>query len=62
MHWGCNNLNSEYSMGGTKLEVTKKERDLGVIISDNLKPAAQCAKAAKAAQTVLGQITQAFRY
>jgi hypothetical protein len=32
------------------------------MIGDNLKPAAQCAKAAKVAQTVLGQITRAFQY
>jgi ribonucleases P/MRP protein subunit RPP40 len=33
-----------------------------VIISDSLKPAAQCAKAAKTAQTVLGQISRAFSF
>jgi hypothetical protein len=49
-------------MDGTALEVTKEEKDLGVIIADNLRPAAQCAKAAKTAQFVLGQITRAFRY
>jgi hypothetical protein len=49
-------------MGGTTLSVTKEEKDLGVLISDSLKPAAQCAKAAKTAQTVLGQITRAFQY
>jgi hypothetical protein len=43
---------------------TKQERkkDLGVIVSDTLKPTAQCAKAAKTALSVLGQITRAFRY
>jgi hypothetical protein len=37
-------------------------KDLGVTISDSLKPAAQCAKAAKKAQMVLGQISRAFQY
>jgi hypothetical protein len=49
-------------MAGQKLDITKEEKDLDVIISDNLKPAAQCAKAAKTAQTVLGQISRAFQY
>jgi hypothetical protein len=62
MHLGRTNRNSEYSMGGTVLDVTKEERDLGVIVTDNLKPSAQCAKAAKTAQFVLGQITRSFRY
>jgi hypothetical protein len=49
-------------MGGTVLEKTREEKDLGVIVQDSLKPAAQCRKAAKTAMSVLGQITRAFRY
>jgi hypothetical protein len=49
-------------MGGSTLSVTKEEKDLGVLISDSLKPAAQCARAAKTAQTILWQITRAFQY
>jgi hypothetical protein len=44
------------------LEKTREEKDLGVAVADTLKPAAQCAKAAKTAMSVLGQITRAFRY
>jgi ribonucleases P/MRP protein subunit RPP40 len=62
MHLGRNNNKNKYVMGGSKLEVTREEKDLGVIISDSLKPSAQCAKAAKTAQTMLGQITRAFQY
>jgi ribonucleases P/MRP protein subunit RPP40 len=62
MHLGRNNLKTGYKMDGTDLEVTREEKDIGVIISDNLKPAAQCAKAARTTQAVLGQITRAFRY
>jgi hypothetical protein len=62
MHLGRSNINGEYSIAGSKLAVTSEEKDLGVLITDNLKPAAQCAKAAKTAQFVLGQITRAFRY
>jgi hypothetical protein len=32
------------------------------MISENLNPTAQCAKAAKTAQGVLGQFTRAFHY
>jgi Reverse transcriptase (RNA-dependent DNA polymerase) len=38
MHLGRNNSKNEYVMGGSKLEVTREEKDLGVIISDSLKP------------------------
>ena len=44
------------------METTDEERDIGVMISANLKPAAQCAKAAKTAQAVLGQLARAFYY
>jgi hypothetical protein len=49
-------------MDGAKLDVTKEKMDIGVVITDNLKPAAQCARAARTAQAVLGQITRAFHY
>jgi hypothetical protein len=62
MHLGNSNTKSEYTMGGEKLEVTKEERDLGVIVSDSLKPAAQCAQATRSAQFVLGQNMHAFQY
>jgi ribonucleases P/MRP protein subunit RPP40 len=62
MHLGRKNNKYDYEMAGQKLDTTKEEKDLGVIICDNLKTAAQCAKAAKTAQSVLGQISRAFQY
>ena len=62
MHVGHSNPHHEYSMGGGKLETTEEERDLGVIMSRKLKPGPQCAKAARTAQMVLGQISRAFHY
>jgi hypothetical protein len=62
MHLGRKNNKFDYKMAGQILEKTKEEKDLGVIICDNLKMAAQCAKAAKTAQSVLGQISHAFQY
>ena len=61
MHVGRQNSRAEYRMGGVALASTE-ERDIGVQITSNLKPAAQCAKAAKTGMTVLGQISRAFHY
>jgi ribonuclease P/MRP protein subunit RPP40 len=44
------------------LEETREEKDIGVMVTSNLKPTAQCARAAKMAQMVLGQISRTFHY
>ena len=62
MHVGRRNLKVTYNMEGRDLEETELEKDLGVLVADNLKPSAQCAKAAKKANAVLGQILRAFHY
>jgi hypothetical protein len=62
MHFGRNNPNYEYEMRGQKLEKVDSERDIGVTVSNNLKPSAQCAKAAGTARAVLGQISRSFHY
>jgi Reverse transcriptase (RNA-dependent DNA polymerase) len=62
MHLGRRNAKHDYVMAGAVLEKTREEKDLGVLISDNLKPADQCAQIAKTAQIVLGQISRAFQY
>jgi hypothetical protein len=49
-------------MVGHRLEEVESERDKGVMISNTLKPAAQCARAAGTERTVLGQISKAFHY
>jgi hypothetical protein len=46
VHIGPRNLGYEYMMGGTRLSTTNEERDIGVTMSNNLKPGAQCSKAA----------------
>ena len=61
-HIGHNNPRHDYSMGNSRLETTEEERDLGVIMSRKLKPGQQCAKAARMAQMVLGQIGRAFHF
>jgi hypothetical protein len=62
MHVGRNNPCHVYRMNGQQLAVTKAERDVGVIISDTLKPSDQCKRAASTAGAVLGQILRAFHY
>jgi hypothetical protein len=54
MHMGTSNPGYQYHMSGQVLETTDEERDIGVMITASLKPSAQCAKAAKTAQAVLG--------
>ena len=62
MHVGRHNPAYTYEMGGQKLETTATEKDIGVIVNSDLKPSDQCAKAARTASTVLGQITRSFHY
>ncbi len=62
MHMGHHNPAFNYTMNGQILEETKEERDIGVIVSSNMKPTPQCLRAAKTAQTVLGQLSRAFHY
>jgi len=62
MHVGRNNPEYTYTMNGQTLDTTDEERDIGVIMSKNLKLHAQCARATRKAQTVLGQLTRAFHF
>ena len=62
MHVGRGNPQNLYNMEGHQLEVTEVERNIGVMVTNTLKPSAQCAKAARTAQAVLGQISRAFYY
>jgi ribonucleases P/MRP protein subunit RPP40 len=60
MHFGKNNCREEWSMGGAKLEVIKEEKDLGVVLSDDLKVGVQCRKAATKGNQILGMIYRTF--
>jgi hypothetical protein len=62
MHVGHGNPRFDYTMAGQKLSVTEEERDIGVIMSRNLRPKAQCEKAARTGLTVLKQLERAFHY
>ena len=62
LHVGRSNPKHVYTMNGIQLEETEKERDIGILINKDLKPASQCAEAARRAGAVLTQITKAFMY
>ena len=62
MHVGPKNPEHQYQMDGQPLETKEEKKDIGVTMLKNLKTSAQCSKAARTAQAVLGQITRAFHY
>ena len=67
MHIGRKNIKSTYTMNGyapagTVLKQTEEEKDVGVLISSSLKPAAQCRAAASKAHQLVGQAARAFSY
>ena len=60
MHIGYDNMKTEYLMDGVKLEHVKEEKDVGVIISEDLKWEKQCGSAVSKANRILGMIKQNF--
>ena len=62
IHAGRHNHHYEYMWGGGVLEVTEAEKDVGVMITSNLKPSVQCARVAKKANLVLGQLARGVTY
>jgi len=47
LHFGKSNIKCQYTLGGKILEEVNEERDLGVIVSADLKVSSQCAKVVK---------------
>ncbi len=62
MHIGINNDNVEHLMNGVELSVTNAEKDLGVMISDDLKPNNQCSKVVKTGNKLFGFIGRTFEH
>ena len=62
MHIGQNNGKFKYNLGGTALEETTTEKDVGILVSSTLKPSAQCARAAEQANRTLGQLSRGVSY
>ena len=54
LHTGHGNLDVNYTMGDTVLDTTIIEKDLGVIVSADMKVSEQCGIAASNGKTFLG--------
>ena len=60
MHIGKGNPGISYNMKGIHLEVVNEEKDLGVVISKDLKVSNQCNRAYAKANKILGVINLTF--
>ncbi len=60
MHIGRNNQQADYQLKGNTLKKTTQEKDLGIIVSNNLKSSIHVAKIAAKANTRLGIIKRNF--
>jgi len=58
MHIGKHNLEFKYSMANTELETVREEKDLGVLISEDLKLSAHCTHSYVKAIRMLGLINR----
>ena len=62
MHLGKNNAKETYTMDGQVLETTSAEKDIGVMVQDDLNPSLHCGEVAAKAIGVLGQLSRAVMY
>jgi len=60
MHFGYNNNKDKCIQGGRELRELTNERDLGILVQDDLKVHQQCCKAANKGNSVLGMINRTF--
>ena len=60
MHIGSSNSKVDYYLGDHKLSVVHEEKDLGIIVQDDLKVSRQCAKVVQTANRILGMIYRTF--
>ena len=60
LHFGYKNVSNIYSLGDDVINAENEEKDLGVKVSDTLKPSSQCIAAAKSANKTLGMIKRTF--
>ena len=60
LHIGHGNSRTTYQLGGTEVPTATQEKDLGIIVTENLKVSEQCAKVTKTANKVLGIIKWSY--
>ena len=58
MHFGRMNQKRDYYIKDQKLETTSTEKDLGIVITSDLKSSEQCSQAYSKASRVLGMIQE----
>jgi len=61
IHFGFNNPQTEYDMNGVKVQMVKEEKDLGVIVSADMKWERQYIEVVKKANKMLGLIKRNFQ-
>ena len=62
MHFGYNNPNNIFLLGGHILETVDEEKVLGVMIRKDLKASSQRVKIVKTANQILGMIKRTFTF
>jgi ribonuclease P/MRP protein subunit RPP40 len=62
MHLGGHNLEWNYVMSQQRLKVVREERDLGVVLRDDLKVSGNCQQAYAKASRMLGLMARTVRY
>ena len=62
MHFGYNNPNNIFLLGGHILDTVDEETDLAVMNRKDLKASSQCAKIVKTANQILGMIKRTFTF
>jgi len=62
MHIGKSELQSHYFMKNQQLETVCEEKDLGVMITNDLKVSQQCQQAYNKASRILGLINRTIEY
>ena len=60
LHIGSNNNKLLYSMNGQQLSAVNKEKDLGVLVTNDLKPGQHCSQVVKTANKLVGFIGRVF--
>ena len=62
MHFGYNNPQNTFLLGGHILATVFEDRDFDIIVRNDLKVSGQCVKGIKTANQVLGMIKETFFY
>ena len=62
LHIGNSNVQATYTINGVQLASVEQERDLGVVISKDLKPSKQVSEVVKTANKLIGFIGRAFEF